>query len=237
LNPQIQNVIVEYQSFIFDGVILDSNKIKSEAFAQLAQPYGKSAVDALTTFHLENGEISRFEKVRFLVGDVLGQPEDVALVQQLVIQYGLIVREQLMDCAMCDRVVEFLEAIASSGKAMHVVSGAPESELCDVFKSGSIVKDFSSICGSPRNKSGIEREIEAGGALPLPGIFGDSHTDYEAAIAAGRDCILLHILSEMADWKEFIRTAGIAVLESFVEIMRVLRRRGKPNELLSFAGN
>jgi len=229
LNPQIQNLIVKYQSFIFDcdGVILDSNKIKSEAFAQLAQPYGKSAVEALTTFHVQNGGISRFEKVRFLVDNVLGQPEDVALVQQLVLQYGLIVREQLLDCAMCDGVVEFLEAVASAGKDMHVVSGGLESELRDVFKARSLDKYFSSICGSPRTKGEIMQDLKGRAKLPLPALFfGDSRADFEAAFGAGCDFIFLYGCTEMPGWQQFVREAAITSRESFVHIMNEVERGG-----------
>ena len=221
MNPQIQNIIVEYQSFIFDcdGVILDSNKIKSEAFARLAQPYGNSAVEALTKFHIENGGVSRFEKVRFLVGDVLGQPENAALVQQLVLQYGLIVREQLMDCAMCDGVVEFLEAVASAGKDMHVVSGGLESELRDVFKIRSLDKYFSSICGSPRTKGEIMQDLLGRAKLPLPALFfGDSKLDHATAKCFGCDFVFISRYTDLVNWGVFVEMNGLTSLLDFRSI-------------------
>ncbi len=221
MNLQIQNLIVKYQSFIFDcdGVILDSNKIKSEAFAQLAQPYGKSAVEALTTFHVQNGGISRFEKVRFLVDDVLGQPDDVALVQQLVLQYGLIVRGQLMDCALCDGVVEFLEAIGSSGKDMHVVSGGLESELRDIFKARSLDKYFSSICGSPRTKGKIMQDLLGRAKLPFPALFfGDSELDHATAKCFGCDFVFISRYTDLCNWVDFVEMNGLTSLPDFRSI-------------------
>ena len=57
--------INKYDCFIFDcdGVILDSNKIKTEAFFSLALPYGKGIAKLLVDYHTQNGGISRYLKI------------------------------------------------------------------------------------------------------------------------------------------------------------------------------
>mgnify|MGYP002280379498 CR=1 FL=1 len=49
-----------YNTLVFDcdGVILNSNSIKTEAFYQTALPHGEDAAQVLRDYHLCNGGIS-----------------------------------------------------------------------------------------------------------------------------------------------------------------------------------
>ena len=51
--------------FDCDGVILNSNKIKTDAFYKLALNFGELQAQKLVNHHLENGGISRYEKIKF----------------------------------------------------------------------------------------------------------------------------------------------------------------------------
>ena len=46
----------------FDGVILNSMKIKGDGFVELFQDYDKKLINQLEKYHYNNGGISRFEK-------------------------------------------------------------------------------------------------------------------------------------------------------------------------------
>ena len=52
--------IREYLTLVFDcdGVLLDSNKVKTDAFYKSALPYGENAANELVSYHKENGGIS-----------------------------------------------------------------------------------------------------------------------------------------------------------------------------------
>ena len=51
-----------YKTIIFDcdGVILNSNKIKTEAFYNVTATYGIEAANELVSYHKLNGGISRY---------------------------------------------------------------------------------------------------------------------------------------------------------------------------------
>ena len=51
--------------FDFDGVILNSVNVKTEAFKELYKQYGSAVVKKVEKYHLENGGISRFEKFKY----------------------------------------------------------------------------------------------------------------------------------------------------------------------------
>ena len=58
-----------YKTIIFDcdGVILNSNKVKTQAFFDLAKPWGIQAQNMLTDHHVNNGGISRHKKIAHLL--------------------------------------------------------------------------------------------------------------------------------------------------------------------------
>ena len=56
----VKNIIFDY-----DGTIADSINIKTEAFAELYQPYGETIVNKVVEYHLKNGGTSRFDKIKF----------------------------------------------------------------------------------------------------------------------------------------------------------------------------
>ena len=50
--------------FDFDGVVVESVQVKTEAFAALYDSYGEQLVTKVVQHHLENGGMSRFEKFK-----------------------------------------------------------------------------------------------------------------------------------------------------------------------------
>ena len=63
----------KYKTLIFDcdGVVLNSNKVKTEAFYEtVVKKYGSQAATALADHHKTNGGISRYKKFEFFLIDV-----------------------------------------------------------------------------------------------------------------------------------------------------------------------
>ena len=54
----------KYKSIIFDcdGVILNSNKIKTESFRKIMIQFDQSAVKEFINYHKNNGGLSRYRK-------------------------------------------------------------------------------------------------------------------------------------------------------------------------------
>ena len=51
--------------FDFDGVVLESLNVKTNAFKKLYEPYGSDISKKVVEHHLENGGVSRFDKIKF----------------------------------------------------------------------------------------------------------------------------------------------------------------------------
>ena len=55
----------KYFIFDYDGVIVDSVDIKTEAFVNLYKEYGKNIQLKIKKFHIKNGGISRKDKIKY----------------------------------------------------------------------------------------------------------------------------------------------------------------------------
>ena len=65
--------LIQYQTLVFDcdGVLLNSNKIKTQAFYDVAKVYGHKPAQKLKDYHLKNGGISRYKKFEYLLISIL----------------------------------------------------------------------------------------------------------------------------------------------------------------------
>jgi len=63
VSPMIR-YLNEYQTLVFDcdGVVLNSNKIKTQAFYEAAKHFGHESAQALVDYPVANGGISRYAK-------------------------------------------------------------------------------------------------------------------------------------------------------------------------------
>ena len=60
--------------FDFDGVIIESFDIKTQAFRELFKDSDK--VDKIVEYHKQNGGVSRYKKFRYIYREILKQPLD-----------------------------------------------------------------------------------------------------------------------------------------------------------------
>lgn len=210
-----------YRTFVFDcdGVILDSNAIKTDAFYELARPFGEDVARALVDYHKANGGISRFRKIEYLYHTLLGRADHQDDIDRLVLQYGRIVFDKLIRCNLTRGCEEFLKCIPS-GSYCIVLSGGSESELRVVFEQKGLALFFDGIFGSPRTKEEILMAQKDAGMLLAPAVFfGDTIYDCQVASAFGMDFIFLSGYSECDEQK--IR--GSQVLLTIKDFSNLLR--------------
>lgn len=208
--------IAGYASLVFDcdGVILDSNRVKTDAFRAAALPYGSEAAEALVAYHVSNGGVSRYRKFEYFVTDILGTKSDAAIQQDLLDRFAAAVRRGLLDCDIAAGLESLREA--TRGSRWLVVSGGDQQELRWLFSCRGIAQLFDGgIFGSPETKTLIlDREISAGN-LALPAIFlGDSRLDYEAAASAGLDFLFVSGWTEFREWKHLQAEKGFPAVSS-----------------------
>lgn len=190
--------ITEYQTLVFDcdGVVLNSNKIKTQAFYEATKHFGHEPAQALVDYHVQNGGISRYAKFEYFITQILKQELDESINQELLQRFAQAVKDGLMNCEVADGLGKLRK------KTQHanwlIVSGGDQSELREVFSARGLDKYFDGgIFGSPDTKDLIlEREMANNNVNPNALFLGDSKYDYLAAKTAKLDFVFL------SDWTE-----------------------------------
>lgn len=206
----------DYSTIAFDcdGVVLNSNKVKTNAFYDAALPYGESNAEALKKYHTQNGGVSRFKKFQWFVDSFVEKTVRGEAYEQLLTRYADIVEEGLLNCEFNDDLYELKKQTPNAN--WLIVSGGSQSELRALFKKRDLTSLFKGgIYGSPDSKEDIfERELEQNN-ITLPALFvGDSKYDYFSSSKYGLDFVFLNQWTEVHDWKSFCRENDISYVNS-----------------------
>ncbi|MBZ9610326.1 HAD family hydrolase [Rheinheimera maricola] len=207
--------IMDYQTLVFDcdGVVLNSNKVKTEAFYQAALPYGDTAAKQLVDYHVARGGISRYKKFEWFVQNVVAGKQGPSL-DELLNAYAAKVRHGLLTCDIADGLFELRE------KTRHanwlIVSGGDQQELREVFAERGLAQLFDGgIFGSPDSKDIILARELATKTIKEPALFlGDSRYDYEVSSLANLDFVFLNYWTEFNDWRSYCLENKIFVMSS-----------------------
>jgi len=196
--------LTAYDSYVFDcdGVILDSNSIKTKAFFQAALPYGTTAAQTLVNFHVAHGGISRYEKFHHFLNEIIGGGSNEEI-DVLVERYAAAVREGLRSCAITPGLEELRTATAQTN--WLIVSGGDQEELRQIFADRNLDRLFNGgIFGSPDNKVEILTREKSRGTIKGKALFlGDSRYDHVAASHCGLDFVFISGWSEFAEYPEY----------------------------------
>ncbi len=172
--------------FDFDGVILESASVKTEAFVELYAGYGEDVTRRVREHHLANLGISRFKKFAWIAECVLGKPlaaeESVALGERF--------SKLALDRVLAAPFVKGADVALSTLQATHplfVASGTPQEELDRIVAHRDIMARFREVHGTPREKPEILSDVMVRhGASRSETLFvGDGMSDYKAAAAVG----------------------------------------------------
>lgn len=210
----------DYKTLIFDcdGVVLNSNKVKTQAFYKVALPYGDAAAKQLVDYHVARGGVSRYKKFEwFLQEAVAGCPGPDF--EQLLSSYAAEVRDGLITCEIAEGLFELRKK--TTGVNWLIVSGGDQQELREVFAERGLDKLFDGgIFGSPDSKDVILNRERTSRNIKMPALFiGDSHYDHLAASAAELDFIFLSGWSEFQSWPEYCAANEVKVVESLAYLI------------------
>jgi len=209
-----------YQSLVFDcdGVILDSNAVRAQAFYNVALSYGEQHAEALREYHILHGGVSRYVKFEVLLRDMVGVPVTDEAMQALLLAFTTEATIGLLQCAMAPGLKALREATAQANWIL--VSGADQGELHNVFAQRGIARWFDGgIFGSPLNKDQILQRELASGNCRQPGLFfGDSRYDHQAATRAGLDFIFVSDWTDMAGWQGYCREHHIPTVKNLGQL-------------------
>lgn len=200
---RLTEMMVRHTAWVFDcdGVILDSNNIKTSAFFDVTKRYGEAAAWKMVAYHKANGGVSRFAKFDWFLRTALNTPFDQSEHRHLCEDYGRIVKQKLIDSNYTDGFTATIDALNRNGIKPYIASGGLESELRDVFSARGISGCFAGIFGSPRTKLQILEALANHGVKLNQGIFfGDARADFDAANSHGMQFVFVKRYADATEW-------------------------------------
>ena len=212
----------KYNTIIFDcdGVILNSNFQKIEAYRNTAISYGASKIQAedLVSYHVSLTGISRNVKFKYFLKEIMGEHVTDSSMKKLVDTLNIEVITLLKNC----EVASGIEKLKSHTKksTWMVASGGDQEELRFLFKEKGIASFFEGgIYGSPSSKHQIvEEKMKDKNFLPTL-FLGDSLYDIQTAQKYKLDFIFIYGWTDLKDWKKICNENGLPYVEKIQDLL------------------
>lgn len=206
-----------YKTWFFDcdGVLLDSNQLKSESFYEVALPYGEENAQALVEYNKRLGGVTRFEKFKYFFETILEKKTFEKELENALNNFSALVCEKLINCSETSGIRNFLDSLPVNSKK-YVVSGGAQTELRVVFKQRGLDTYFNGIYGSPDSKELLMSNRVKSPDMKYPAVFiGDSRYDYEVASQFNLDFFFVTKYTEFKGWKLYFLDKRVKIIESF----------------------
>lgn len=215
--------------FDCDGVVLNSNGLKTAAFRAVTLPFGNLASLALVDFHKRNGGAPRLEKFEYFFDTVLPAfakkektfGDKAGVVGRLLQHFSKEIKEGLLRCEVAPGLRELRDAMPDAKWA--IVSAADQGELREIFDQRGLAHYFNAgIYGGPKDKRSIICGLLEAEKIDLPALsLGDSLLDHEVAKACGLDFIFVHEWTELPEWLQHCQQRNIPVIPSISNLLRI----------------
>lgn len=176
--------------FDFDGVLVDSARLKSELFVSFYADCTTAIRTAIREYCDVHGGVPRAQKFRHIQTQILRKPLTDSDYDRLCREFATRIIPQVIQAPFIGGAKEFLGRYRGQFK-LFVISGTQQPELRSICQIRGLTGCFVEIIGAPTSKSeGINEIIYDHQLAPKDAVMiGDSLTDYHAALETGVDFI------------------------------------------------
>ena len=189
------NIKNKYQAIIldFDGVVVDSNNSKAEAFSKLFEIFGKDVQNKIKKYHLSNLGVARNIKIKYINEKILQiKKKDLDFNNQIK-KFSKIVISKVVNSKFITGFKSFANHTNHKKIYLFLSSATPLNELKIILKKKDINIFFTEVFGSPLKKNYHIKNIINKYKLDKKKVLfvGDSANDLYAAKLCSVDFILM----------------------------------------------
>ena len=214
-------MIKEYYNtiiFDFDGVILNSNAMKANAYKYAVEYYEVNQINNFLCFHKQNGGMSRYEKFKYFLSEIAPENIPNLTIEKLLSRFSDFINKKIDSCELAEGL-EVIRLKYQRAKWL-IVSGSDQDELRAYAKMKNIDRYFDAgIFGSPCDKKkNIFQALNSGNIIFPAVLVGDSKLDHEVAMEFNLDFIFVSKWTDMSDWNNYCIKNNLLVIESLIDI-------------------
>jgi phosphoglycolate phosphatase-like HAD superfamily hydrolase len=169
--------------FDFDGVVVESGDIKTQAFANLYRAHGEGVMAEVARYHRLHGGMSRYQKFHYFQQHLLEKPP---LTPDEERQLDRLFSELVVEAVIASEIVPGAAELIRKEAAripLFIASGTPEAELNTIVMRRGLASYFTAVRGSPTPKQMLIADILSSHALSPERVLmiGDALIDYQSA--------------------------------------------------------
>lgn len=203
--------------FDFDGVVFNTNRIKSSAFRKSLEGYPESLVADFVLYHEATGGISRYIKFAHFFEHMLGNPDSKAEQAAAVERFGKINEALMAEAATLPGVITFLKQLQKTCKPAAVLSGGKTYEIETLLAARGYRSLFTNVWGNDRSKAEHAAETITQ-QFERVVFFGDARYDMEVAEQFCFDFVFVSSLSDWGDGIAIASARGHHVIHNFEDL-------------------
>ncbi|WP_084362766.1 HAD family hydrolase [Roseivirga echinicomitans] len=187
--------------FDFDGVVLESGNIKTDAFVELYS--GSGIEEQVREHHLAHQGVVRYEKFKWISENLLKQEHTEEMGLELGNRFSELVKGKVLAAPFVPGFREMITFIRQQNIYCVVASGTPQEELREIIINRKLSPFFDEVYGSPREKAEITLEVMQRKQFRKEDclFFGDASTDHQAAEQTNVD-FFARLTPELSDYWE-----------------------------------
>jgi phosphoglycolate phosphatase-like HAD superfamily hydrolase len=204
--------------FDFDGVIVESVNIKTEAFRYLFKDYPEY-IKEIMEYHIKNGGVSRFEKFDWIYRNILKKELTEKEKNELNHFFSEYVFDKITKCQLVNGVLDFLNNNLDKF-LFFIISATPDEELKSIIQEKGLNQYFKNIFGSAISKKEAILKIKNDFDFNLDEIIfiGDSLNDYWAAKDSG-----VSFIARLSGEDLFSGQSGVlAIIKDLSSLQKIL---------------
>ena len=164
--------------FDFDGVIINSHKVKTSAFHHIFKTYGGRKAISAQNYHLKNIGKSRFLKFQFILKNIIRKKFNKNDLLILDNKFDSYVNKRIQKLKPSEYLCQFLKKNYKRHN-LYISTGTPQEKISKILDNKNLKKYFKKIYGSPKTKLMHIKQIKKNNNKNL--FIGDSMEDINAA--------------------------------------------------------
>lgn len=204
--------MIEYSQYLnvildFDGVILDSNKIKEEAIREVSKKYlDEGKFKKFIEYFINNNGIAREIKIAAYF-------KEKSEYEAVLAEYNQVLKNKLSDARLTRNCQQFLDKLKFYGHIPYILSGGDEAEIKSLLEEKHLTHRFKGVMGGPLSKYENLKRLSLKGKILY---IGDSRIDYEVAEKYNLDFIFMYGYTQFDAWKEYFKDKkNVVIIKNF----------------------